>query len=144
MDRYAETFDRLANEDWRIMVDEYDINEPMICYPDPDRRGAYVGPLVRVQVGATVENEDGDECLELNGADGRNLYAVACLPHLAALCSWIDRNYASLGVSENDEFNKFADELKARVDWIRALIDDRDMELAATGGAVGFPRYGNE
>ncbi len=134
-------FDSLANEDWRIVVDEYDINEPTICYPDPDRGGSFVGPLAKVPVGATVENDDGEECLELDGADGRNLYAVACLPHFADLFRWIESRYSALGVSENDEYNAFVDELKDRVDWIRACIDERDMEIAATGGPIGFQRW---
>ena len=135
-------FDSLADEDWRILVDEYEINEPTICYPDPDRRGAFVGPLAKVPVGATVENDCGEECLELDGADGRNLYAVACLPHFADLFRWIASRYSTLGVSENDEYNEFADELKDRVDWIRECIDERDMEIAVAGSTIiGLQRW---
>jgi len=134
-------FDSLADEDWRILVDEYEINEPTICYPDPDRPGAFVGPLAKVPVGATVENDDGEECLELDASDGRNLYAVACLPHFADLFRWIVSRYSALGVSENDEYNAFVDELKDRVDWIRECIDERDTEIAATGGSIGFQRW---
>ena len=137
-------FDSLANEDWQIMVDEYDINEPMICYPDPDRRGAFVGPLVKVHVGATVEGEDGDEVLDLEGFGGRNLYAVTCLPKFAKLFKWIDSQIYALGVSENDEYNKFVDDLQSRVDFIRSCIDDRDMEIGAHvlyNGTIGFSDY---
>lgn len=134
------TFDKLANEDWQILVDEHDINQPTICYPDPDRRHAFVGPLALVPVGSTVENEDGEEVLELDGADGRNLYAIACLPQFAELFRWIDAKYAELGVSENAEYNSFVDDLKSRVDWIRDCIDDRDMEIGV-GGPIGFIRF---
>lgn len=134
------TFNDLADEDWRIVIDD-EISEPTICYPDPSRRGAYVGPLARVYVGCTIENEDGDECLELDGDDGRNLFAVACLPQFADLCKWIDARYGKLGVSENAEFNKFVDELKARVDWIREIIDTRTDEISEDSGPVGFVRF---
>ena len=134
--------DSLADEDWQILVDEYDINKPTICYPDRERRGCFVGPLAKVPVCATFENEDGDECLELDGADGRNLYAVACLPQFAELFRWIDSEYSKLGVSESDEYNAFVDSLKDRVDWIRACIDERDMQIGATGaGSIGFERW---
>ena len=58
-------FDSLAEADWRIQVDEYDINLPTICYPDPDRPGFIVGPIASVHVGATVDDDEGDEALDL-------------------------------------------------------------------------------
>lgn len=136
-------FDSLADEDWRILVDEYDINEPTICYRDPDRLGAFVGPLAKVMVGATCESDNGDECLVLDGDDGRNLYAVACLPQVASLFRWIECKYAELPVSENGEYNAFVDELKDRVDWIRECIDDRNAEIGAAGAgaSIGFARH---
>ena len=139
-------FDSLADEDWRILVDEYDINEPTICYRDPDRWGAFVGPLAKVMVGATYESDDGDECLVLDGYDGRNLSAVACLPQFASLFRWIERKHPELGVSENDEYNAFVDELLNRVHWIRECIDERDAEIAATGAgaSIGFARWKGE
>ena len=118
-------FDSLADEDWRIQIEAHDINEPTICYPDPDRRDCFVGPLVMVHVGVTTEDDEGDDALDLEGADGRNLAAVACLPQFAQLFRWIDSQYDKLGVSENAEYNTFADALKDKVDWIRSCIDDR-------------------
>lgn len=132
-------FDSLADERWRILVDEHDLNEPTICYPDPDRRGCFVGPLAMVYVGATVEDEDGEEVLDLADSSGRNLAAVACLPKFAELFRWIDKQYAKLGVSESEEYNNFVDALKDRVDWIRACIDDRQEMMNA--GVHGFEDY---
>jgi len=137
-------FDSLANEDWKIMVDEYDINKPSICYSDPDRRGAFVGPLAEVHVGATVENEDGDEVLELDGADGRNLYSVACLPHFAELFRWMRDGMNQLNSVHFDsqtEYGQFMRELRDRMEWIAECIDDRDMEIGASSGVIGFERY---
>lgn len=129
----------LADQDWRVNVDECDINEPTICYPDPDQRGRIVGPLATLHVGVTVEDEEGEEAIELDGDDGRNLAAVACLPQLAELCRWIDAKYKALGVSADDEFNQFVDELKGRVDWIRDCIDGREPQMHP--GLHGFERY---
>ena len=136
----ATTFDDLASEDWLIMQGD-DITEPTIGYRDSTRRSAYVGPLVKVMIGCTIENDDGVECLDLEGADGRNLYAIACLPQFAELFRWITKQYAKLGVSESDEYNKFVDELKDRVDWICATIDDRADEICEDSGPVGFVRF---
>lgn len=133
-------FQSLSDEDWRILVDEYELNEPTICYPDPNRRGAFVGPLAKVPVGCTVENEDGDEVLEIEGADGRNLYAIACLPQFAQLFKWIDDQYSNLGVSGDDEYNRFVDELKTRVDWITACVNERDMQIGPSSN-IGFSRF---
>lgn len=129
-------FDSLADEPWRIQVDDYDLNEPTICYPDPDRRGCFVGPLGMVHVGATVKDDEGEEMLDLEGADGRNLAAVACLPQIARLFRWIDTEYAKLGISENEQYNQFVDALKDKVCWIRACIDDRPETM--TIGLHGF------
>ena len=118
-------FDSLAEEGWRIQVGAYEIDEATICYPDPDRRGCLVGPLATINVGATVEDEDGEEVLDLEGADGRNLAAIACLPQMAGLFRWIRSEAGKLGVSENDEYNAFVDELTDRIDWITACIDER-------------------
>lgn len=131
-------FYSLADEDWRIQIDENELTEPTICYPDPDRRGCFVGPLATVHVGTTVENEDGEEVLDLECADGRNLVAVACLPQIAKLFQWIDNEYAKLGVSENEDYNNFVDALKDKVDWIRTCIDERPETLNA--GQHGFER----
>ena len=136
----ATTFDDLAREDWLIMQGD-DITEPTIGYRDSSRRGAYVGPLAKVMIGCTIENEDGVECLDLEGADGRNLYAIACLPQFAELFRWIATRYEKLGVSRDNEFNQFVDELKDRVDWIRACIDDRTDEICEDSGPVGFVRF---
>jgi hypothetical protein len=46
-------FASLARHDWSILIDEYDLNSPMIGYRDPDRRSAYVAPLATVPVGFT-------------------------------------------------------------------------------------------
>lgn len=136
----ATTFDDLADENWLILQGD-DITEPQIGYREKNRRGAYVAPLAKVMVGCTIENEDGVECLDLDGADGRNLYAIACLPQFAELFRWITKQYAKLGVSESDEYNKFVDDLKARVDWIRACIDDRTDEICEDSGPIEFVRF---
>lgn len=127
------TFDSLANEDWRIVVDEYDLNEPTICYPDPDHRGCFVGPLAMVPVGVTTEDDDGNDVLELDAADGRNLYAIACLPHFAELFGWIRAQAAALPESE------FVNGLMARVDWIETTINERDVQMGV--GVFGFERF---
>lgn len=132
-------FDSMADEDWQIRVDGFDLNEPSICYPDPDRRGGFVGPLAVVYVGATVEL-DGEEVLDMESADGRNLAAVACLPQMAQLFRWIIQAYSDLGVSENDEYNAFVDELIDRVQWIRNCIDFRpDMMNVGQHGFIRYP-----
>ena len=133
------TFYELADQDWRVNVDLCDMNEPTIEYPDPDRPKRMVGPLVTLYVGVTVEDEDGDEALELDGDDGRNLAAVACLPQLAGLCRWIDSEVRKLGVSVDDEYNQFVDALKDRVDWIKDCIDNRPPYMHA--GQHGFDGY---
>lgn len=136
-------FDSLADEDWRIVVDEHDINEPTICYPDPDRRGCMVGPLVTVPVGCTVENDDGDEVLDLEYASGRNLYAVACLPQLAGLLRWAKAGMESLNpihFDEQTEHGRFMQELRQRIDWIETCINDRDSEIGG-GSVIGFERF---
>jgi hypothetical protein len=133
------TFFEMADQDWRVIVDDCDITEPTIAYPDQRGRGRMVGPLVKLYVGVTVTDEDGDEALELDGEDGRNLAAVACLPQLASLCRWISKEIAKLGVSENDEYNVFVDELRNRVEWIRECIDEREPYMHP--GEHGFDRY---
>ena len=132
-------FFSLADEDWRAVVDECDLNEVEICYPDPAGRGRMVGPLLKVHVGCTTSDEEGEEVIDMEGADGRNLASVMCLPHLASLCRWITKEVDKLGVSANDEYNTFVDELTNRVDWIRSYIDDREDTLNA--GEHGFERY---
>lgn len=144
MSNDAKPFDSLADEDWRIMIDEYDVNEPTICYPDPDRRGAFVGPLAKVHVGCTVENDDGDEVLDLSGASGRNLYAVACLPQFAELLRWAKKEMGSLNAIHFDsasQYGRFMIELRERIAWIEACINDRDMEIGSGSGPVGFERF---
>ncbi len=138
-------FDSLADEDWRIIVDEYDINEPFIGYPDPDRRGCFVGPLVKVNVGATIQSEEGIEVLELDGCDGRNLFAVACLPQLADLMRWTKQAMQKLNSVHFDsqhECGQFMQELRERVAWVEDCINARDTEIGNTGGgSVGFERF---
>lgn len=129
----------LADEDWRAIIDECDLNEVEICYPDPAGRGRMVGPLVKVFVGSTTSDEEGEEVIDTEGADGRNLAAVLCLPQFASLFRWITKEYDKLGVSESDEYNTFVDELKNRVDWIRQCVDDREETMNA--GEHGFDRY---
>lgn len=132
-------FDSLADEHWLIQIDERELTEPTLCYKDPDRRGFLVGPLVTVHVGTTIDDDDGFEVLDMEGADGRNLVAVACLPIFAELFRWIDQQYSKLGASENEEYNNFVDALKDRVDWIRACIDDRPATM--NPGTHGFEEY---
>lgn len=135
-------FQSLSEEDWRVLVDEYEINEPTICYPDPVRRGCVVGPLVTVHVGATVDDDCGDEALDLSGADGRNLAAVMCLPQFAQLFKWIREEQKSLELPHPDpvaRISRFYRELINRVDWIESCIDDRD-EVMSTG-MHGMARY---
>lgn len=138
-------FCSLSDEDWRILVDEFDVNEPTICYPDPDRRGAYVGPLAKIPVGCTVENDDGDEVLDLEGADGRNLFAVACLPQFAELVRWIRAERAKIDQPSPlpiEALMRFLRQLLERIDWIEQCINDRDMEIGAGSGPIGFVRFG--
>lgn len=140
----TEDFDSLADENWCILIDDYDVNEPTICYPDTDRPGAFVGPLVKVHVGTTVENEDGDEVLELDGAEGRNLYAVACLPQLAGLLRWMKGGMASLNPVHFDgqhEYGRFMRELRDRIAWIEGCINDRQMEIGPGSGSIGFEKF---
>jgi len=146
-------FDSLADEEWRIQIDHYDLNEPFMCYPDPDDPRKFVGPLVTVHVGVTVKDEEGEEVLGMEGDDGRNLAAVACLPQFAELFRWIDRKYKELSIRENIEtwplkaapgtiagdYITFADALKKRVDWITSCIDDRDETMNA--GQHGFAKF---
>jgi hypothetical protein len=137
-------FKSLADEDWRIVVDEAELNEPTICYPDPIRPRALVGPLVMIHVGSTVDNDEGEECLDLEGADGRNLAAVACLPQFAELFRWIGKGMSELNAVHFDsqhDYGRFMQELRARVDWITSCIDDRDETMNA--GMHGFDRYRN-
>ena len=63
------TFFEMADQDWRVIVDDCDITEPTIAYPDQLGRGRMVGPLVKLYVGVTVTDEDGDEALELDGEE---------------------------------------------------------------------------
>ena len=123
------TFDSMADEDWRIGVDACCLEEPYIVRPDSHRLGCFAGPLVTVHVNDLTENDDGYEMLDLEGVGDRNLFAVTCLPHFAQLFRWIKQNIGKLGVSESAEYNNFVDSLCDRVDWITALIDERDHEI---------------
>lgn len=133
------TFDDLRDEDWRIQVDDYDLEEPKLCYPDPDDHRKLVGPLVTVHVGAITEDDAGEDALDMEGADGRNLMAVACLPQIAELFRWIRTEYESLGVSESEEYSVFVDSLKDRIDWIAACVDERPETL--NHGLHGLERF---
>ena len=133
-------FDSLADENWRILVDEYELNEPTIYYPDSDRPGFIVGPIASVHVGATVDDDEGDEALDLEGEDGAILAAVACLPQIANLFRWIDAEYYKLGGIENGEYDSFVHGLKVRIDWIRDCINKRPKVLnVGQHGFTSFP-----
>lgn len=137
------TLDKLADEKWRIFVDECEPNEPYIGYPDPDNRGRVVGPLIKVMVGDIEENEDGDEVLIIDGDEGRNLLAVACLPQFAGLLRWLESEYQKRDVSNSDDTKRFFAQMKARINWIRDSIDKRDMDIGPTDGSmgIGFEHY---
>lgn len=109
-------FENIADEDWQIVVDKYDLNSVMICRPDESRRGVFIGPMAVINVGCTIETDEGDEVLDLSGEDGRTLFSIACLPHVAGLFRWIKKRYTELGVAESEEYNRFVDELMVRVD----------------------------
>lgn len=140
------TLDSLADEDWRFQIDADQINEPTICYPDPGRRGCFVGPLATVFVGATEENEDGDEVLCVSGADGRNLAAIACLPHFAGMFRWMRQEMERLNPIHFDrqsDYGRFMRELRDRMNWIACCIDERDAESDGGfgPGMHGFQRF---
>jgi hypothetical protein len=138
----SEPLETLAGEDWRIIVDEADINSPTICYPDPTRRHALVGPLATVHVGCTESDEEGEEVLDLGGADGRNLVAVACLPQMVELLIWIKVHQNKLNPIHFDsqsENGRFMQGLQKRVDWILECVNDRDETMGA--GEHGFERF---
>lgn len=132
----------LADEDWRVQIDECDINAPTIAYSDPDKPRCFVGPLVTVHVGSTVDDDEGNEALDLEGADGRNLAAVACLPQFAELLCWIELEQAKLNsvhFDSQNEYGQFMLELRERTRWIAACINDRQETMGP--GMHGFDKY---
>lgn len=145
-DKKARTSDlrELASQDWQACIRDYDINDVEICYPDTDRRGCYVGPLMTVNMGMTFENEDGDEVVDLGGMDGVTLTAVMCLPQFARLVTWADDELRKLTTiepsGENRDTGAFLAELRARVDWLIEAIDGRD---TSTGFGEGHHSIGS-
>lgn len=134
------TFDSLIDEDWMVHVDRDDINEPYTCRADEGIFGKrWIGPLVKVPVGSTEVDEDGEEVLDLSGPDGRNLAAVACLPEIARLFHWINEQYVQLSDAEDSSYAQMVDELIDRIIKITRCIDQRPETLE-----VGFHSLGPE
>ena len=137
-------FEAMATQQWRCQVDEYDLNEPTICYRDPTRPTVFVGPLATVPIGATEEDEEGETVLDIGGPDGMNLAAIMCLPQFAGLCEWIQNELSTLGPSKCDEsgedkYGAFVAGLRDRVGWIVSCINKRDETM--TVGLHGFESY---
>jgi len=126
MNEKKSTLATLADEEWRVLADPL---EPEATIVRPDRQrggGAYIGPLATVNISVTTEDEDGEEVIELDNQDGRNLCAIAALPQFAKLVNRI-----------NDGAG--ADEIRARAEWLSELVDDRDDEMHE--GAHEFMSY---
>lgn len=123
----------LAREQWRVMVDEHDINEVELVRPDPDHRGAFIGPLARVMVGLTVENDEGEEVLDMTARDGRTVAMLAALPFFAELVCFIRDN-------DGGDVTRFIREVKRRAQWLSEAIDERDEEMGpGVHGLHGYP-----
>ena len=135
------TLKDLASEQWRMIVDVGE-NTIDVCRPDPDRRGAWVGPLATVKVGMTEEDDDGDEVFDMTASDGRNAVAVALLPQFAGLVCWAREQLEALNAIHFDsgsESGRFHQDLREWLDWIIGCVDQRDERLA--DGTHGFHRF---
>jgi len=127
----------LAQQDWRYVVSE-DGDEVELVRPDPDNPRRLIGPLATVSVGVTSEDDNGDMVLLLDHDDGRNLVAIAALPYFAELVVWAEAKLAALNCIHFDsttEAGQFHHALKARLEWLRKAVDERDV-------AVGEGEYG--
>ena len=123
----------LAREQWRVMVDEHDINDVDIVRPDPQQRGAFIGPLAEVMVGLTVDNDEGEEVLDMTTRGGRTVMMLTALPHFAELVCFI--RDADAGDAE-----RFIREVKRRAQWLSEAIDERDEEMGpGVHGLHGYP-----
>jgi len=140
-EKTMKTLKDLADQQWRMIVDVSE-NTIDVCRPDPDRRGAWVGPLATVNVGSTEEDDDGEEVFDMTASSGRDAVAVALLPHFADLVCWAREQLESLNAIHFDsgsQSGRFHRELRDRLDWIIGCVDQRDERLAS--GTHGFHRF---
>lgn len=136
---YKPDLQDLATADWRMLIDpNTDENEVSIVRPDEGRPGALVGPLATVFMGVTFSDDEGEDKIDLTGEDGLVLRAIAMLPQMAELCCFIRNGLGELmAIVANDEhaaaLRRFCRELKAREEWIREGVSDRDEDMPASG-----------
>ena len=116
----------ITGQRWFMRIDDMDSfpDTVQILRPDPDRRGAFIGPIAEVRVGLAGEDDDGEMCLLMPGEDGLVAYAVHLLPAIAKIIieasELTDRD-------KGDNVARIAHAARALID----AIDGRDEELAA-------------
>lgn len=131
----------LATEDWRFQLVP-DCNEVEFVRPDYERRGCYVGPLVRMALGATCDDGEGNDAADLAGEDGRNLYVIALLPEFARLVTWgLDElgRLNAIHFDQNTEAGRFNVRLRSRLEVLRAAVDARPAIVTPGMHGMGKP-----
>ena len=134
----AEQVAELAKQDWLVRVD-LDYNENNIVYRDPDRHGCFVD-LMTVPLGATEENEDGDEQADVEGMDVLNLLAVLSIPEMVGLLLWVGERLDTLSAIHFDSANesgRFHILLRKQVEALLQRFEDRT-GLILTNGTHGL------
>lgn len=122
------TWRDMIGQDWRIRADP-ERNEAEILMPDERNRGSMIGPLATVPLGETRENpeEESETVACLDWDDGRNLYAIAALPHVAELLCWIEDELEK-SVSLSD-VSAFRNALRDRLTRLLNRVDRREAFL---------------
>lgn len=96
-----------------------------ILRPDPDRKGAYVGPLAQILIGLQFEGDHGESILGMTGEDGLVAQCVHLLPEIARLI------LAASKLGEKPDTENIV-EVATLGDALRQAIDHREDEN--TGG----------
>ena len=135
-----DTLRTLAEEEWRIQIDDIDYNEAFIVRPDKERRGTWIGPLATIHLGMTTSDDNGDDAIDLDCQDGRNLLAILLLPQFAELITWADDEMSRIinQIGGGELPDAFLRDLKKRVEWLRGAVDQRGEII--TGGITSVMR----
>lgn len=117
------------NKQWFALFDKHEMDVAELVRRDPEIKGAWVGPLIKVPIGISEEDDDGQQCACFDeGEDGVTLFLAMHLPHIADLLLWANGALAKLNGVHFDsttEAGNFNVELRGRIDRIICGINGR-------------------
>jgi len=134
----TEQIAELAKQDWLVTID-HGYGDANVRYRDPDRDGCFVD-LFDVPIGATEENEEGEEQMVTDGMDALNLLAVLSIPEMVGLLLWMGERLDTLSAQHFDSANesgRFHILLRKQVEALLQRFEDRS-GLVLAGGTHGL------